>query len=136
MSLSSDPLLADIARAHSWDMVTRNFFEHVNPDGKSPRDRGDAAGYPCIRYIKPYVYQGIAENLFQGNRASTYYTNASGAVTSYDWQSLEDLAQSTVNGWMNSPGHRKNILTDHFYIEGIGVSFAPDNKVYVTENFC
>ena len=131
-----DPFLSDIARGHSWDMVTRNFFEHVNPDGKSPRDRGDAAGYPCIRYIKPYVYEGIAENLYQGNRASGYYSNASGAVTGYDWLTLEDIAQATVTGWMDSPGHRKNILTDHYYNEGIGVAFAPDNKVYVTENFC
>jgi uncharacterized protein YkwD len=47
-ALSYDPLLADIARGHSWDMVTRNFFEHMNPDGLIARGRGDAAGYPCI----------------------------------------------------------------------------------------
>jgi uncharacterized protein YkwD len=135
-SLNYDPFLADIARGHSWDMVSRNFFEHVNPDGLNPRARGDAAGYPCIRVMGTTTYEGIAENLFQGNRYSGYYTNAGGVITSYDWDSLENISQVTVNGWMNSPGHRQNILTPHFSYEGIGVAFSPDDKVYITENFC
>jgi hypothetical protein len=35
------------------------------------------------------------------------------------------LTPSTVDGWMNSPGHRKNILTPAWLREGIGVSIAP-----------
>lgn len=135
-SLNYDPFLADIARGHSWDMVNRNFFDHVNPDGLNPRARGDTAGYPCIRVIGTTTYEGIAENLFQGNRYSGYYTNAGGAITSYDWDTLENISQVTVNGWMNSPGHRQNILTPHFSYEGIGVAFSPDDKIYITENFC
>jgi uncharacterized protein YkwD len=135
-TLSYDSFLADIARGHSWDMVTRNFFAHENPDGLSPRERGDAAGYPCIRHIGHYTYEGIAENLYQGYRATSYYTNAEGKIVSYNWSSPEDIAQQTVNGWMESPGHRANILTEHFMTEGIGVSFSPDDKVYITENFC
>jgi len=135
-SLSYDPFLADIARGHSWDMVNRNFFEHENPDGQSPRDRGDAAGYPCIRVMGHFVYSGISENLYQGNRASSYYTNSAGEIVSYDWRTLDEIAEVAVTGWMNSPGHRQNILTSHFSYEGIGVAFAPDDKVYITENFC
>lgn len=133
--LSYDPFLADIARGHSWDMVTRNFFDHVNPDGKNPRARGDAAGYPCIRTYKSYDTLGIAENLFQGNRYSAY-TTTNGAITSYDWNSAEQVADTAVSGWMNSSGHRKNILTGTFEQEGIGVAFSGDDKIYVTENFC
>ncbi|NLD56994.1 MAG: hypothetical protein GX651_02525 [Methanomicrobiales archaeon] len=135
-TLSYDTFLADIARGHSWDMVQRDFFEHVNPDGDSARDRGDAAGYPCIRVIGKYTYSGISENLYMGHRASSYYTNESGAVTSYDWRTLEDIAQVTVNGWMESPGHRENILAPHLSYEGIGIAFGPDDKVYATQNFC
>jgi uncharacterized protein YkwD len=135
-TLTYDPFLADIARGHSWDMVSRNFFDHVNPDGLNPRARGNAAGYPCIRDMGAYSYEGIAENLFQGNRASSYYTDATGAVTSYDWDTLDKVAETAVDGWMASPGHRQNILTPHFTWEGIGVAFSPDNKIYVTENFC
>lgn len=135
-TLSYDTFLADIARGHSWDMVERNFFEHMNPDGDSARDRGDAAGYPCIRVIGQYTYSGISENLYMGHRASAYYTNASGAITSYDWRTLEDIAQVTVNGWMESPGHRENILAPQISYEGIGIAFGPDDKVYATQNFC
>jgi uncharacterized protein YkwD len=135
-SLSYDPFLANIARGHSWDMVSRNFFEHDNPSGLSPSGRGDAAGYPCIRVIGHYTYLGIAENLYLGHRLNASYTNAEGVPVVYDWKSLDDIAYQAVNGWMNSPGHRKNILTEHFIVEGIGVSFSADDKIYVTENFC
>jgi uncharacterized protein YkwD len=139
MPLSYDSFLADIARGHSWDMVSRTFFDHINPDGKNPRARGDDAGYPCIRSYKSYTTMGIAENLFQGNRYSAYYTSsndANGTVTAYDWNSAETVAQTVVNGWMNSEGHRKNILTDSYFQEGIGVAFSSDDKIYITENFC
>lgn len=39
-----DPTLAAVARAHSQDMIDRNFFSHQNPDGASPADRISAAG--------------------------------------------------------------------------------------------
>jgi uncharacterized protein YkwD len=133
--LSYDSFLADIARGHSWDMVTRQFFDHINPDGKNPRARGDTAGYPCIRYYKSYDTLGIAENLFQGNRYSAY-TTTNGVITSYDWNSEELVARTAVAGWMNSSGHRKNILTETFELEGIGLAFSSDDKIYVTENFC
>src|SRR5699024_3391203 len=31
--------LAETARAHSQDMIDRNFFSHTNPDGEDPFDR-------------------------------------------------------------------------------------------------
>ena len=37
--------LRSIARRHSEDMLNRNFFEHVNPDGLSPFDRMRNGGY-------------------------------------------------------------------------------------------
>lgn len=32
-----------------------------------------------------------------------------------------------VNGWMKSPGHRKEILTAHYEEMGIGVACTPDD---------
>jgi uncharacterized protein YkwD len=37
--------LANAALAHSKDMATRNFFSHTNPNGESPFDRTEKAGY-------------------------------------------------------------------------------------------
>jgi uncharacterized protein YkwD len=36
--------LADVAQAHSVDMVNRDYFDHTSPDGKSPFDRMRDAG--------------------------------------------------------------------------------------------
>ncbi|ACY14961.1 CAP domain-containing protein [Haliangium ochraceum] len=43
--LSSDAALDCAARTHSLDMVTRDFFDHTNPDGERFSDRMSRAGY-------------------------------------------------------------------------------------------
>ena len=49
--------VADVARAHSDDMVERDFFSHTNPDGLSPFDRLSAAGI---------AFTAAAENIAYG----------------------------------------------------------------------
>jgi len=58
-----------------------------------------------------------------------------GVYTHSDYYTLEELAAQAVASWMDSPGHRENILTDYWLAEGIGIVIAPDGRVYVTENF-
>jgi len=41
--LAPDPLLTEVARAHSSDMFARGYFAHVTPEGLSPFDRMAAA---------------------------------------------------------------------------------------------
>jgi uncharacterized protein YkwD len=134
-SLRFDPALAGIARKHSEDMAVQNYFAHVNPAGQNPTARATAAGYNCRKNYGSYYTYGIAENLFQNYlySSATYYSNRE---TVYDWNSPEEIAQTTVGGWMNSSGHRENIVTPAFDREGIGVAIAADDKVYITENFC
>jgi uncharacterized protein YkwD len=135
-TLGYDSFLASIARGHSWDMVVRNFFEHENPDGLNARARGEAAGYPCRKDYGTYYTEGLSENLYQGYRYNNYWTAPNGTIVKYEWNTLEQVAEQAVNGWMNSEGHRKNIVDTHFTQEGIGVAFSTDEKIYVTENFC
>lgn len=132
--LSYDPALAAIALSHSNDMALNNYFAHVNLAGQTPADRGNAAGYTCRKDYGSYYTIGIAENLFQNN-LYTSVTETNGVYT-YDWTTPEEIARSSVTGWMNSEGHRKNILTPTYDREGIGVAIASDDKVYITENFC
>ncbi|MDH3610327.1 MAG: CAP domain-containing protein [Nitrosopumilus sp.] len=133
--LSLDDKLSKIARSHSQDMASRDYFSHDSPEGRDPTDRGTSQGYKCEKIVGHIMYIGIAENIFQNNLYHTiWYTN--GVPTSYDWNSLDDIAQTTVDGWMNSTGHRKNILTETFDREGIGVEIASNDKVYITQNFC
>ena len=84
-----DASLRQVARLHSQDMLTRGYFSHYTPEGKSPFDRMNAAGIQ-------YTYAG--ENLaFSAN------------------------VQLAMQGLMQSPGHKANILSEHFKKIGIGV---------------
>jgi len=130
--------LSSIALAYSKDMASRSFFSHYSPEGAGFSDRYAAAGFECSVEAGGYVYMG-GENLFRNSLFSTAtYTEVHGTVQSveYDWTPMESIAQSIVAGWMESPGHRKNILEPHWESEGIGVAVASDYKVYITENFC
>ena len=130
-SLSFDSSLAVIARGHSQDMAKNNYFSHINLQGQGAIARGNQQGYPCRKDYGSYYTYGISENIFNTHHDTTY-----NGITVNDFESIEVMAQKTVNGWMNSPGHRKNILTSTFDREGIGIGIASDNTVYITENFC
>jgi len=93
-ALILDGTLTSVARAHSQDMSSRNFFGHVNPDGKNSFDRIKEAGV---------TYSSAGENIAGGPTADIIMTN-----------------------WMNSSGHRANILKSSFGKVGIGV--AKDSK--------
>lgn len=116
--LRRNPILADEAQAHSEDMVERDFYSHTNPDGEGPQDR-TATG--C----------GIGENL-----AVMYWQTS----FSYDGETMrleseEEFADHAVQGWMDSPGHRENILNPRYISQGIGIAVDGD-EVYVTQMFC
>lgn len=133
-ALRYDSSLSAIARKHSEDMARNNYFSHYNLQGLDPSGRGSQAGYSCYKDFGSYYMTGIAENIMQNNLydSVTYYNG----IPRYDWNTQDEIAQSTVSGWMGSPGHRQNILTSTYDREGIGVAIADDGKVYVTENFC
>ncbi|WP_196049123.1 CAP domain-containing protein, partial [Clostridium saudiense] len=44
------------------------------------------------------------------------------------------LANQFMTNWMNSQGHRENILSTNFSSIGVGV-YKIGNKVYVTQEF-
>lgn len=92
--LKQNSRLERAALAKVDDMVAQQYFEHESPDGKGPSDLAEAAGY---------AYIVVGENLAEG-----------------DFTSSKDL----VDGWMNSPGHRANILNERF--EEIGVAVRID----------
>ena len=94
--LEHDEVLRLVARAHSQDMVARDFFDHVNPDGDDPFDRLQDASY--------------------------FYLSAG-----------ENIAWNL--GWMNSTGHRDNILNGTFTHAGLGVARRADGAWFFTQVF-
>jgi uncharacterized protein YkwD len=134
VALELDEELSRIARAHSEDMAKRKFFAHVNPDKRDASDRGKLVGYICRKVYVGYFTQGLAENIYQG---SLYrQIRISGNLRTYEWYSAEEIAEETVEGWMDSPGHRENILTKTYDRAGLGIAIDSDGKVFVTQVFC
>lgn len=58
-----------------------------------------------------------------GDGIETYSTN-------------QELAEALVDGWMNSPPHRENILAENWEKIGVGVVVSAEGKVFGTQNFC
>ena len=95
--LVEDSALRRAALQHSRAMVEQRFFDHVAPDGSDLADRLVAAGYD--RRTGTGV---AAENLAYG-------------------EEVEATPAAVVDGWMHSPGHRKNILRPELREIGIGI---------------
>jgi uncharacterized protein YkwD len=132
--LKTEERLREIARLHSADMAQRRFFDHINPDGKDPTARGRDARYICRKFLGDFLAEGLAENLFQNNLYNRVLVR--GRDMTFEWNSSEDIAISTVEGWMKSPAHRRAILTDRYDRTGIGVVVAPNDQVLITQLFC
>ena len=116
-------------------MSKRNYFEHDTPEGLDPTDRGIRAGFECRKDYGSFYTHGLAENIALNYTYSTY--RISGDKSTYDWlENEEELARDIVVGWMNSPGHRENILKDTYERIGIGVIINDAEEVYSTQNFC
>jgi uncharacterized protein YkwD len=90
--LKTSTKLEQSEKIKTEDMITNHYFEHTSPNGKTVADLGNEVGYN-------YVVMG--ENLAVG-----------------DFTDAHDL----LTAWMNSPGHRANILNTSY--EDIGVYAA------------
>ena len=133
--LGWDPKLAAIARSHSADMAGQNYFSHTNKLGQSPTDRGGAVGYDCRKDYDSYYTYGLAENIFWASLYGQYWTVA-GKIVRKDYYETWELAELVVDGWMDSPGHRENILKDSYDVQGIGAAIDANERVFITQNFC
>lgn len=98
--------LAEVARQYSRRMAEQKFFDHTSPQGDTMVQRVRSAGI---------FYFMLGENLFTS-------TNISKPVP------------AAVTGWMNSPGHRENVLRPEYRETGIGV-WRKGNSYYFTQLF-
>jgi uncharacterized protein YkwD len=110
-ALQADETLALAARHHALEMVTLNYFSHQSPTpaNATPPDRIANAGSPFV---------AVGEN-----------------IAKMPPTQLVSLASETTDGWMNSPGHRANILEARFTHVGFGVAQDSQGFSYVVQNF-
>jgi uncharacterized protein YkwD len=135
-TLSCDTRLQEIARYHSEDMASERYFAHDSPDGETLGDRYDRFGYDCRVQTSGNTYATGAENIAYTYADSNVRTES--GLVNYG-NNETDIARGLVSQWMNSTGHRENILRPFWESEGIGVAIEDVNgktRVYATQNFC
>jgi uncharacterized protein YkwD len=111
-ALETGATLDRIAQAHAEDMATREYYAHVSPEGENVLDRFlDAGGSE---------WELVAENI----------ARCRGCPETVDEARIRALHE----GWMNSPGHRANILADGLTRFGFGVS-AREGDLYAVQTF-
>jgi uncharacterized protein YkwD len=96
-ALRENRRLRKAALGHSRDMVEDGFFEHTTPEGVTMVDRILRA-----RYVREDEGWALGENLAWG-------TGSLGTP------------RGAVQAWMDSPGHRANILKKAYRELGVGV---------------
>ncbi|HFC30657.1 MAG TPA: CAP domain-containing protein [Oceanospirillales bacterium] len=106
--LQFDPKLALAARHHAEEMARLNYFSHQSPTpaSKTPAMRVARAGSGVV---------AIGENL-----ALVHPGN---------------VASSSLEGWMNSPGHRENLLNPIYTHVGFGTATNKHGMEIVVQVF-
>ena len=106
--LTPQPLLAKSAHIKAFDMYKRQYFEHDSPDGKGVSDLVSEA---------EYQYLIVGENLALG-----------------DFKNAQDV----VNAWMNSKGHRENILNPKYREIGVSMvsgTYNGKDALFIVQHF-
>ena len=128
--------LAGVADRHSRDMADRAYFDHRSPEGETPADRARQRGVDCrAPTADGRTRVGVAENLFLSARYHSYQTFPGGA-RQYRWLATDRIAARAVATWMESPGHRANLLDPVSSGQGVGVAVSVDHRVYITAVLC
>jgi uncharacterized protein YkwD len=98
--LAENAQLSSASTGYSQRMVAQSFFAHESPDGGTLVDRLTGAGY--LGDDDPWL---VGENIGWGQ---------GGLAT----------PRSMVSAWMNSPGHRENLLSSDYSEVGLGLALG------------
>jgi uncharacterized protein YkwD len=99
-TLKANARLRRAAEGHSADMVARSFFNHTTPAGATMVDRILGS-----RYVRPDRGWILGENLEWGT----------GTLAT---------PRGAIQAWMDSPGHRANVLKRGYRDVGVGITLG------------
>jgi uncharacterized protein YkwD len=106
--LRGNAQLDEAASLHATDMVQRRFFSHVSPGGGDLADRARRSGFAkrrCSWMVGEVLAWGV------GSRST---------------------AAGTVQAWMNSPSHRRILISRRYGQIGIGLQAGTPYDAYPT----
>ena len=108
-ALTYNNTMQKYARIKSQDMGDNNYFSHEDLNGNliTTQMKNDGVSYKAWGENIAYIGGNV---------------------------SADALAQQFMTNWMNSVGHRANILSTNFSSIGVGV-YKIGNKVYATQEF-
>jgi len=135
-ALEWNPELATVATKHSRDMGRRDYFSHDSPEGHDFSARYQAEGIDCRVPVGGGQFYIGGENIHKTWRAEGTRHWSDGRQEEVGLRSVRDVAEQAVQGWMDSPGHKENLLKPFWKTEGIGVWLRSDGAIFVTQNFC
>lgn len=105
--------LNSAAQAHAADMLKRNYYSHNSPEGTTAGGRFVKAG--GSRWLL------TAENIAKCDSCRPPAT--------------PEVLRQIHEGWMNSAGHRKNILNPGLTSFGFGIAVNATGGLYAVQNF-
>lgn len=124
--------LESTAQIYAEVLVRDNFFAHTHPTNSSLRtleDRGRAAGI-----LNPKLAENIAitiaipyrsgDPVYPRGTGRFSYTPDGPVIPAHTYASF---AKELLDQWMNSPGHRQNVLSSSAVALGCGASFFWQN---------
>ncbi len=106
--LATDSAMDRLAGSRSQDMGDRNYFSHTTPENTNLFDMMRQLGIS---------YTSAGENIALNSAGPT------------------QTADVAFNGWMNSSGHKTNILRTSYGHLGVGVYRTTTGKTYLTQVF-
>ena len=136
-TLSGNPALAEAARSQSVWMANVGRMEHLRPPARSFDEFLTCDYHPSNRVVKSGYFK--FEELFRVDRNPTgavvvplpaandkvgeIIAKGAGGPGAYDYGTV-------VRGWMNSPGHRREILKGHYREMGVSVVSPRSGETY------
>jgi uncharacterized protein YkwD len=128
--------LEKASQFHAEWMARNRKMEHLQEEAKSLDDHKTCTHHPINRAIRA-GYREWGDVFLIENRpdGQIVHTKADandhvGEIIAAGWKAGHPATQpeTIVKGWMNSPGHRKEILTASYEEMGIGVACTPDDQ--------
>ena len=144
MPLIADPALARAASYHSGDMVRHDFFDHASPvEGRATlRERYSQVGADYARAaenIATLSLYAVGDRHFVQRDAAACDFAFTPDGPSIPRHTYASAAESLLENWMESGGHRRNILHPEMTRHGAGVALKPDPRIcgtlIVVQNF-
>jgi uncharacterized protein YkwD len=131
-----DKHLQWIAREYAVRVRNADDLTHTL-HGSMLNERYSSAGYAC-KIAVPGTNTSLTggENLAMIPQIPQIIQVTGEPDRPYTIRSLEQIVDATVDGWMNSPGHRENMLHPLWRHEGIGVVIDSEHRLWITQNFC